>query len=248
MEKRAIVFAPHPDDETLGCGGTIAKKLSEGYDISVVFLTDGRYALTEVSIFSKPTPFEMKVMRREDALRATEILGLREKNLVFLDFEDRTLKKHEKLVQEKIVEILKDVSPVEVYFPQAKEYNIDHRVTNIIMRRAVEKSGVHPVEYQYIIAWKFPLYLLVHVVNEGMFDLLVSKALKGDLIRVDISKFLHLKQRAIKEYKSQIEVLSDKQKRPAIRHSFLKRFLKKEEKFLLNPKVLKCSIFTPLFV
>ena len=230
MEKRAIVFAPHPDDETLGCGGTIARKLSEGYDISVVFLTDGRYALRELGV-SRPTPFEMKEMRRDDALRATRILGLREKNLVFLDFEDRTLGKHARLVQKKIVEVFEDVSPVEVFFPQAKEHNIDHRVTNMIVRQAIEKSDVHPIEYQYIIAWKFPLYLLTHVVDEGTFDLLVSKTLKGNLIHVDISRFLHIKVSAIQEYRSQMLVLSDKQKRPAIKNSFLKRFLKSQEKF-----------------
>ena len=37
----AIVFAPHPDDETLGCGGTILKKRSLGAPVEVVFLTDG---------------------------------------------------------------------------------------------------------------------------------------------------------------------------------------------------------------
>ena len=234
MGKRAIVFAPHPDDETLGCGGTIAKKLSEGYDISVVFLTDGRYALIELGISSKPTPLEMKEMRREDALRAAKILGLREKNLIFLDFEDKSLDKHSGLVQEKIVETLQDVSPVEVFFPQAKEYNIDHRATNRIVRRAIEKSEVHPIEYQYIIAWKFPLYLLLHVVNEGAFDLLMSKVLEGDLVHVDISELLHLKIRAIREYNSQITVLSDKQKRPAIKNSFLKRFMKSHEKFFVR--------------
>ena len=234
MGKRAIVFAPHLDDETLGCGGTIAKKLSEGYDISVVFLTDGRYALIELGISSKPTPLEMKEMRREDALRAAKILGLREKNLIFLDFEDKSLDKHSGLVQEKIVETLQDVSPVEVFFPQAKEYNIDHRATNRIVRRAIEKSEVHPIEYQYIIAWKFPLYLLLHVVNEGAFDLLMSKVLEGDLVHVDISEFLHLKIRAIREYNSQITVLSDKQKRPAIKNSFLKRFMKSHEKFFVR--------------
>lgn len=234
MEKRAVVFAPHPDDETLGCGGTIARKLSEGYDISVVFLTDGRHSLSESGITSKPTPFEMKRIRREDAMRSTRILGLREKDLVFLDFEDKTLRKHEKLVQKRVVEILIDTSPVEVFFPQAKEYNIDHRVTNIIVRRAIEKLSIHPIEYQYIIAWKFPLYLLVHVLDQYTFYLLVSKVLESDLFYVDISKFLHLKQMAIEEYKSQTKVLSDEQKRPALKNSFLKRFLENKEKFFVK--------------
>jgi LmbE family N-acetylglucosaminyl deacetylase len=234
MGKNAIIFAPHPDDETLGCGGTIAKKLSEGYNVYVVFLTDGRYALTELGISSKPTPLEMKEMRREDALRATKILGLKDKKLIFLDFEDKSLSKHVSLVQEKIFEILKDVAPDEVFFPQAKEYNIDHRVTNMIVKKAIEKLNAHLIEYQYVIAWKFPFYLLVHVINESAFDLLMSKVLKGALVHVDVSDFLHLKMKAINEYKSQITILSDKQKRPAINNPFFKRFMKSQEKFFVR--------------
>jgi len=239
MEKRVIVFAPHPDDETLGCGGTIAKKLNEEYDVSVVFMTDGRHSLAEIGISTDPTPFEMKVIRREEAIRATKILGLQEKNLFFLDFEDKTLEKNEGLVQERVVEILKDISPAEVFFPQENEYNIDHRVTNMMIKRAIEALDLHPIEYQYIIAWSFPFYLLLHIMSESIFDQFTSRLLKRNLIRVDISKFLPLKEMAIEEYKSQITLLSSGQKRPALKHSFLKRFLKTEEKFFINRKYAK---------
>ena len=39
-KKNILVFAAHPDDEVLGCGGTISK-LSKNYNINVVFFTDG---------------------------------------------------------------------------------------------------------------------------------------------------------------------------------------------------------------
>jgi len=42
MKKEASLFAHHLDDGTLGCAGTIAGKLSERYEVSVVFMTDGR--------------------------------------------------------------------------------------------------------------------------------------------------------------------------------------------------------------
>jgi LmbE family N-acetylglucosaminyl deacetylase len=237
MKKRAVVFAPHPDDETLGCGGTIAKKLNEGYYVSVVFMTDGRYSLSEIGMSAASTPFEMKAIRREEAAHAMKILGLQEKNLLFLDFEDKTLEKNERTVEKRVAEILTDASPIEVFFPQAKEYNIDHRVTNRIVRRAIEKSRVNSTEFQYVIAWKFPFYLLARFSHGCTFDALLSKVQENDLVCIDISEFLQLKKMAIKEYKSQTEVLSSEQKRPVLKSSFLKRFLGSKERFFVrNPK------------
>jgi LmbE family N-acetylglucosaminyl deacetylase len=154
--KKAIVFAPHPDDETLACGGTIAKKLSEGYELFVAFVTDGRHCLTDLGVYSRPTPFEMKEIRRKEAFRAAKVLGIKKENLLLLDFEDGTLEKHRKQFQERTVEILNNVSPEEVFFPQEKEYNVDHRITNLTVRKAIEALGIHPIQYQYIVAWNSP--------------------------------------------------------------------------------------------
>ena len=239
--KKAIVFAPHPDDETLACGGTIAKKLSEGYDVSVVFITDGRYSLTDVGISSRPTPFEMKEIRREEAFRAAKVLGLKEENLLLLDFEDRTLGKHMKQFKERIVEILRDVSPEEVFFPQEKEYNIDHRITNLTIRKAIEILNIHPIQYQYTVAWCFPFYLLVHIISERTFDQLMVKLLRANLVHLDISRFLPLKETAMKEYRSQITLFSTEQTRPALKPSFVRRFTKNEEKFFVNSHTLEVS-------
>ena len=234
MKKKAIVFAPHPDDETLGCGGTIARKLDEGYDVSVVFITDGRYCLTDLGVSSGPTPIEMKEIRKEEALRATSVLGLHEKNLLFLDFEEKLLEKHEKQLQHRIVEILEEISPLELFFPQEKEYNADHRITNWIVRNAIAVTNIRPIEYQYTIAWSFPFYLFWHVMNERAFDLFSSKFIHGDLISLDISNFFHLKEKAMKEYKSQTTVLANDQKSPVLKQSFVKRFMKNEEKFFVS--------------
>jgi hypothetical protein len=41
LGKPAIIFAPHQDDETLGCGGTIIRKKQAGANLQIVFMTDG---------------------------------------------------------------------------------------------------------------------------------------------------------------------------------------------------------------
>lgn len=234
MAKRLVVFAPHPDDETLGCGGTVAEKLNEGYDVFVVFMTDGRHSLGEFAKSIGPTPSEIKTMRKEEAVKATKILGIPEKNLIFLDFEDKKLHESEGLARGKIVRILQELSPVEVFFPQEKEYHIDHRVTNLIVREGLGTLDPRPIGYRYIIAWSFPLYLYQHIMAEAVFDRVVSRFPKRQLVRVDISKSFLLKEKAIKQYESQIKLIFSGQKRPVLKHSFLRRFLKSEEKFFVN--------------
>src|SRR5882757_7184185 len=47
--ERVVVLAPHMDDETIGCGGTLALHAQRGAEITVVFMTDGRAGSTELS-------------------------------------------------------------------------------------------------------------------------------------------------------------------------------------------------------
>lgn len=177
--KRIIVFAPHPDDETLGCGGTIIKKIKEGCNISLVFITDG-------------TKSASKKIRREEAKAAAHILGVKKRNIVFLGFEDMSLERNKYIVQEKVIEILKEQFPVEVYFTLKEDAHSDHSVLNSIVKNSIETLSLHVIMYQYII-WTntiWPLWKIIYFV-------------KHNLINVDISEFLHLKRRAMEKYKSQ---------------------------------------------
>jgi len=230
--KNIAVFAPHPDDEVLGCGGTIVKKLRCGDEVFVIFMTDGRYGLNEVGV-KDPDPLEHKFIRKEEALKAAEILGLKKENLFFLDIEDKTLGKHKFHALEKVVGILKDIHPTEVYFPQELEYNTDHRATYNIVKDAIEKLDLNTVEYCYAIAWKFPFFLLSHILNENSFYNLMCTFLRRRLLYVDISKFLPIKVKAIRQYASQLKIYSEHQKETAIKKFILEASLKNEEKFFV---------------
>lgn len=231
--KNIIVFAPHPDDEVLGCGGTIAKKITYGDNVFVVFLTDGRYALEDVGIYRDPSPPEVKVIRKEEAIKAAKILGLQENNMFFLDIEDTSLNRHKKYALKEIIKIIKEVRPAEVFFPQELEYNVDHGVTNMIVKEALKKLRFYTTEYRYAIAWRFPFYLLLHVLNENIFYNLMRIFLDRNLFCIDISDFLSIKRKAIEQYASQLGIFSPSQKRPAIRRSILRTSLKPREIFFI---------------
>ena len=81
-----LILATHPDDETLGCGGLIARRVHEGRRVVVVVLTDGRALLRRFGIAANPSETEVSAMRKEETRRSVEILGARAADIRFLDF------------------------------------------------------------------------------------------------------------------------------------------------------------------
>jgi LmbE family N-acetylglucosaminyl deacetylase len=225
LKGTVIVFAPHPDDETLGCGGTIAKKVAEGYEVLVVVMTDGRFLLLKsFGIEDDPSPEQVKEIRRGEVLRATKILGVPEENVVFLDFIDGTLEENEKPAEEKVTEILEKYAPSEVYFPFERDGHPDHQVANRIVRRAVEKIGMKPAIYRYTIMHKFARF---GPLLESFFSIF-----KRDRVSVDVSEFLPLKIEAVEKFKSELTAISPKQSEPHTKD--FKKFLKRKEKFYID--------------
>jgi len=227
MIKNVLVFAPHPDDETLGCGGTMARRSSEGHEIIVVVLTDGRHAFSEIlGIDSDPSPYELRQIRKEETIRAMETLGIPRKNLFFLDFEDGSLEKHRKEAEAMILDIIEEYSPVEVYFPYIKDYHRDHQETNQMVRRCIQKSGLTPMQFQYSIVQKYA--------KMGPFLERLTDPFRSHVVQVDISEFADLKEKAVREFKSQISIISEKQERPIIEFARVEKFLAKREKFYVD--------------
>jgi LmbE family N-acetylglucosaminyl deacetylase len=68
-----LVLAPHPDDESIGCGGLIAACAAAGIPVFVHFLTDGRHSHPGSDAFP---PERLAGIRRLEALRALRILGV----------------------------------------------------------------------------------------------------------------------------------------------------------------------------
>lgn len=79
-----VVVAPHPDDETLGCGGMLAWAAGQGALVHVVFLTDGEHSHPEAKV-------DLRRIRRGEALLAATRLGLLPQNIRFLGLPDAGL-------------------------------------------------------------------------------------------------------------------------------------------------------------
>lgn len=92
---RVLVFAPHPDDEAIGCAGVIQQALAAGAQVWVVYMTNGdgfRLAAERQYRQPKPTPqqyIQFGEMRQQEARRAMRILGLADWRVTFLGYPDR---------------------------------------------------------------------------------------------------------------------------------------------------------------
>lgn len=90
-----MVFAPHSDDETLGCGGMLATSVANGAKVRVVLITNGdgfRLAVGRAYNTLRVTPegcIKFAYRRQRETLRALSSLGIAPKSVVFLGYPDR---------------------------------------------------------------------------------------------------------------------------------------------------------------
>lgn len=151
----AVVFAPHPDDETLGCGGIAAKKLAAGAAVRFVFVTDGTA--------SHPTlvaPDALREMREAEALEAVRRLGVTSsEDARFLRFPDGAAGDHIDAIAEASASLLDEWRPQSVFVTHAKEPPPDHAAVNAAVWAAVRARArpvsvfEYPVWYWYHWPW-----------------------------------------------------------------------------------------------
>jgi len=121
MNKRILVVAAHADDEALGCGGTIAKYVSDGDEVHLVFLADGVTSRDGVDINEVED-------RRAAAENSQNILGV--KSATYLGLPDNSLDTIPLLkIVKSLEEIIRNFLPSIIYTHHSEDLNIDHRIT-----------------------------------------------------------------------------------------------------------------------
>lgn len=124
-----LVVAPHPDDETIGCGGAIRLRIQERRRVEVVFLTSGERGLTCSS------DREACTVREAEALAAGEVLGIDRAD--FLRFPDHRLDENIEACAAALAGLIDSRAPGIIYLPHPGESHPDHAVTAPIVREAL---------------------------------------------------------------------------------------------------------------
>jgi LmbE family N-acetylglucosaminyl deacetylase len=141
---RTLVFAPHPDDETLGCGGTIALKRKAGIPVRIAVLTDG--SRSHPRLMARDS---MRAIRERETLAAAAILGVEQQNVEFLRFPDTELARHHEAAVEQVSGILERDAPDEVYLPYRHDPLGDHVAAAAIVLEALRSCRRAVRLYEY---------------------------------------------------------------------------------------------------
>ncbi|OGW36522.1 MAG: hypothetical protein A2Y97_03510 [Nitrospirae bacterium RBG_13_39_12] len=190
LGNKIIVLSPHPDDEILGCGGTIRLLINSKKNIKVIFLTSGDKADS-----SNPASYmrhdeehitDYSKMREKEAVNSLRVLGI--SDYEFLRFPDRSLDRLYDSVLERLFAIIREYKPDTIYSPSTIELNPDHRTTAKlsleIQRTMTGHEGYEPV--------KLVFYE-------------VTTPLRPNML-IDITSVYTIKRKAIKRYKSQLKI------------------------------------------
>ena len=117
--KTALVLAPHTDDGEFGCGGTIAKLVSE--NVRVIYVA---FSAAEQSV-RKDLPRD--ILRKEVVL-ATHELGIAREDCIVLDYEVRRFPENRQAILQSMIDLNLQFEPDVVFLPSLNDTHQDHNV------------------------------------------------------------------------------------------------------------------------
>jgi len=212
MARRCIlgIFA-HPDDESMGPGGTLAKYAAEGHRVVFWTATDGGAGRLYEERPADNT--ELRARRREETRRAANILGIEFGG--FLGWEDRGLEAMSILsVEAELVRLIRAEKPdvVLTFHPSGISYHPDHRVLSIALMGAFLGAGSadwYREEALQAMPPHTPSRYYAYSVNLDVFDTIswprtVFALRHGEVTtRIDTRRFADVRWRAIQAHDTQ---------------------------------------------
>jgi len=220
-----VVIAPHPDDESLGCGGTIALLTEAGVNVRVIFVSDGSMSHPN----SIQYPVDKRIALREDeALKALSLLGVDKTKVSFMRWPDSKVpginEDDFELAVNALTEHFMLTEPQTVLLPWQNDPHPDHRSTWQIADEVIKISGLYPRVLQYII-WLWERGAEADLPEDG----------KAKWTAIDISSKLNIKKAAIQAHVSQVtNLISDDPEGFVLSEEVLSHFEHPYELFIEN--------------
>lgn len=198
----ALVLAPHPDDESLGCGGLLAACAAAGRGARVVVVSDG--AASHPGSTAWP-PARLAARRREEARAAIAALGLDpDRDIAFLGLPDGAVPTggpRFDAALDAALEVARAAEPAAVFTAWRHDPHGDHAATSVLARalvRALPGGDARLFEY--------PVWGLAHAHPVPGFPLPPVPRLPAPPrgVRLDVARHLPAKRRAVAAHASQL--------------------------------------------
>lgn len=222
-----LVFAPHPDDDVIACGGTIARRTACGRRVGIVYSTDGSRSHSAVLGMDTPTPEELTVIREGEARAAARRLGVDDADLRFLGFTDTALADSLPDFRAQVLKLLAENREVaEVYLPHdVKELNADHRLTGEIVLDCLATLGMTPRIHKYVV-WDERTEAEFVFVNRN--EPAPERRTDERLLVRDIAPQLPVKRTALQEHRTQVDLYAPGQTRTVVPPEFVERVCERD--------------------
>jgi LmbE family N-acetylglucosaminyl deacetylase len=221
---RLLVLAPHMDDETLGCGGTLALH-SDPSRIHCLFATDGSRSPAPLLPWAGRIDPELPAKRRLEAIAALAELGIGRDNLIFLNLPDSRLSRHRATLARRLSEVLQTLRPELVIAPFRLDVHPDHVILNRTARSLLKRLVDGPEFAEYFI------YNRLRLLPGGD----IRGCLRpSSLIRVDTSAKADVKMRALLKYETQVTITQSWQDRPTLTQESLRERCQTPEYFMFS--------------
>lgn len=182
--KKILVIAPHPDDEVLGCGGTIKKHVAAGDEVFVCVVTKS---------YTPDFAADFVAIEMEEFAAATKSLGVKETVKLDLPAVKLDVAVGQKKINDLLFELIKKIQPEILYIPFYGDINQDHRwISQAALVAARPKPGAC---VKKVLAYE--------VLSETEWGPPVTPSFIPNLY-IDISETLPEKRKAMECYQSQL--------------------------------------------
>ena len=145
-----MVIAPHPDDETLGCGAVIARLRAEGRAIRIVIVTDGGAQDSAVGAEREA----LVALRRAEAQKAAEVLGLTAQDVVFLNYKDGKAAASKEEIRRDLEAQIDQLAPSIVFSPSNYDFHHDHRAISEAIDQLQDSGKINFRSFHYPIWYR----------------------------------------------------------------------------------------------
>ena len=167
---QVLVLAPHPDDESLGCGGTLRQLTEGGVAVDVAYMTRGELGNKRGSVLPPLDQLVLASQRAQEGLEACRILGVR--NVHFLGGRDGAVSSQPELA-EQILQLLNGCNYNTVFCPWAFDFHPDHSGTFDHLVSALRACDRRPE------VWLYEVWSTLHPNRVVCIDTTIDSKLKA---------------------------------------------------------------------